>query len=65
MRGQDMRAGIIADDFTGATDIASFLANNGPCCCNQRSALSDSVTDSSAGTERDFRLTTNARATVN
>ncbi len=24
-----MRAGIIADDFTGATDIASFLANNG------------------------------------
>lgn len=24
-----MKAGIIADDFTGATDIASFLANNG------------------------------------
>jgi uncharacterized protein YgbK (DUF1537 family) len=28
-----MRAGIIADDFTGATDIASFLANNGIDTC--------------------------------
>ena len=24
-----MQLGVIADDFTGATDIASFLVNNG------------------------------------
>ncbi|SQC88034.1 tRNA synthase-like protein [Klebsiella pneumoniae] len=29
-----MQLGVIADDFTGATDIASFLVRNGMRRCN-------------------------------
>ena len=29
-----MKLGVIADDFTGATDIAGFLVENGLSTCN-------------------------------